>query len=298
MYTYSAYGLSVHSEFPLPEMSVHHAPADIVVRAGVVDERPPSSSSGSGGSWYRVSPSQSCLVWEEVGAFLIRNGSEIIADPAEGVGDGLLRQAIIGPAFAMLLQQRGFFPLHAAAVALGEEAIAIAGDSGSGKSTLAAALHARGHALLSDDIAAISFETDRPVTYPGFPRFRLWPETATRFDEEADALPRLHSGTEKRLMSLSSGFATTELPLRRVYILADSPAESITVLSRQEGLLLVMRLCYNLELIQAAVGMPALMKQCARLVGSADVCVLKRRRSLEILPELAALVEGQCDRDD
>jgi hypothetical protein len=290
VYTYSAYGLSVHSEFPLPEMSVHHAPADLVVRVGAVDERPPPSDRG--GSWYRVSPSESCLFWEEVGTFLIRNGSEIVVDPSEGVGDGMLRQAVIGPAFAMLLQQRGFFPLHAAVVVLGEEAIALAGESGSGKSTLAAALHARGNALLSDDIAAISFDTPQPVTYPGFPRFRLWPETATCFGEKVDALPRLHSGTEKRLVEISSGFATTEFPLRRIYILADSTSESIAVLPRQEGLLLVMRLCYNLELIQAAVGIPALMKQCARLVEAADVCILKRRRSLRTLPELAATVEG------
>ncbi len=51
----------------------------------------------------------------------------------------------------VLMRKLGFFPLHAAAVARGEEAILFCGPKGSGKTTLAYALVQQGMRFLSDD---------------------------------------------------------------------------------------------------------------------------------------------------
>ncbi|MFC1889577.1 hypothetical protein ACFL4G_07455 [Thermodesulfobacteriota bacterium] len=262
---------------------------------GVVHDRPPKD--GRSENWFRSSPSESCLVWSEVGTFLIRQGREIIVDPATDADSGLLRQAILGPAFGILLQQNGFFPLHASSININGTAIALAGVSGSGKSTLAAHLHSSGHALISDDISAINTDTDPPILPPGFPRFRLWPESVTNFGENPEALPQLHKGTEKRLIVLTDGFADSALPLKLIYFLVDHDSESIEILTPQNGLLQLMHYCYNVTLIQAAIGIQALMKQCASIAGSTKLFILKRRRSLDALPDLAAMVEAHLDRN-
>ena len=298
MYRYSAYGLSVHSDISLPELSPlspGRSRKNVLIRLGPVSGRP--ARPAKKGSWFRASPEEICLVWEDVGVFLIRHGREIAVDPAPGADEGLLRQALLGPALGMLLQQRGLFPLHAGAVALRGKAAALAGESGSGKSTLAAFLHSRGHGFISDDIAAVSFEGDVPRVLPGIPRFRLWPDAASPLGRFADDLPRLHPSTAKRFVKIEKGFVPSPLPLKAVYILADDTREEIEPLDPREGLFAVMRLCYNVGLVQAAVGAPALMEQCARLAGGASLYRFRRRRSLSFLPELAAALENHLDRE-
>jgi hypothetical protein len=197
----------------------------------------------------------------------------------------------------MALQQRGRYPLHASSVAKGGTVLALAGDSGSGKSALAAALHARGLDLVADDITAVDLDGDRPQAHPGIPLFKLWPETVAHFGESADALPQIHADTEKRTSPVVKGFAESALPLGRVYVLSESSRESIDPLTRQESLFELMRLCYNVKLIIAAVGPEAFMRLCARVAEGVRFYRLQKRRSLDALSDLAAMVEEHLGRD-
>src|SRR2546421_132869 len=85
---------------------------------------------------YGASDDGACRYLGGVGAFLVRGGREIVVDPAPGVEARVLRLSILGPAFGLLLHQRGRFVLHASAVASGGGVLAFAGGSGWGKSTL------------------------------------------------------------------------------------------------------------------------------------------------------------------
>lgn len=292
MYNYSAYGFSIHSQLLLPELEELDSvptPVDVVVRLDHVENRPDRFDQG--GSWFNVSPRKSQLVWDGMGTFLIRDGHEVIVDPAPGSDEAAVRQAFLGPAMGLLLLQRGLFPLHASSVAVAGKGIAFAGATGSGKSTLAAQLHSQGHDLVSDDITAVELDADPLLIHPGFPRFRLWPESVTAFGETSESLPRLHPDTEKRLVRVESGFADSPVPMSSVFLLAEDRSESIEPLSPRDGVLEMLRLCYNVQLVQAAVGAPVLLNHCARLADRIAFFILKRRRSLTGLSDLGLMVE-------
>ena len=75
---------------------------------------------------------------------------------------------------ALLMQTRSCQVLHAAAVGIKGQAIAIAGASGNGKSTLAFALSQRGHRHLADDAVVIRLIDGCPyvVCFPFRPQLR------------------------------------------------------------------------------------------------------------------------------
>src|SRR5207245_2121597 len=122
----------------------------------------------------RASAGSAALYWQEVGAFQITAGREIIVEPASGVEARVLRLFLLGPALALLLVQRGLLVLHASAVEVAGRAIAFLGESGQGKSTTAAAFHACGHPVVADDVVAVQIEDGGPLIYPGLPQLNLW----------------------------------------------------------------------------------------------------------------------------
>ena len=104
---------------------------------------------------------------------------------------------LLGSPLGMLLRLRGIICLHGSVVAVGSRAVVILGNKGMGKSSMAAALAERGHAILSDDIAAITKSDGSYMVHPGYPRLRLWPETlhALKIDAEfTPVLPDLDKG--------------------------------------------------------------------------------------------------------
>jgi hypothetical protein len=130
---------------------------------------------------------------------------------------------LVGPVLGGLLWSRDMISLHGSVVAIGQHAVALLGDAGIGKSTLAASLAQRGHAVLSDDVAAFTERADgRWWVQPGYPRLRLEPRalrTARRPDAGA-----VMTGSNKRYIALSARadarswrFASTPCPLGAVY---------------------------------------------------------------------------------
>lgn len=165
----------------------------------------------------------------------------MLIEPAPGVDERVLRAYVLGPALSVLLYQRGFLVLHASAVALrGEDgsmgAVAFLGHSGEGKSTLAAALHARGHTLLADDFIAVPLSPQvlgaapGPLIHAGFPQLRLWPSSLEALGQDAQALPSLYPGGQKRALGASEGFSSVGLPLHCLYVLARGEEVSISAL--------------------------------------------------------------------
>jgi hypothetical protein len=63
---------------------------------------------------------------------------------------------LLGPVFGLLLRLRGVTCLHASAVVIDNWGVVFVGAEGAGKSTTAAAFAKQGHAVLSDDIVALA----------------------------------------------------------------------------------------------------------------------------------------------
>jgi hypothetical protein len=295
LYSYTAYGLGLHSVLALPELVAADAAPDVVIRLGEVERTPEEAEKP--GACFRATAGEVGLFWEGVGVFLVREGAEIVVDPAPGVEERVLRLFILGPSLGVLLHQRGFLILHASAVVVNGAAVAFVGGSGWGKSTTAAALHKRGHGIVADDVVAVFVDDEvDPIVFPGFPQLKLWPEAAESLGEVPEMMPRLHPLGEKRARRDARGFPQASLPLTCIYVLAEGEAQEIEDLHSQEAFVEIVRHSYVVRLLEATGARTLHFNQCAMLVRRVPIRRLKTHRSLAALPDLAKLVEEDVAR--
>ncbi|WP_437880513.1 hypothetical protein [Pseudomonas sp. LRF_L74] len=97
-------------------------------------------------------------------SILVAQGREVTVAATSGVSPGEIMTFLLGAALGLLCHQRRILPLHAAALQIGEAAVALVGEPGSGKSTTATALMQRGHSLLCDDILVLNARQARLAT--------------------------------------------------------------------------------------------------------------------------------------
>ncbi|HEX6370122.1 MAG TPA: hypothetical protein VF006_14470 [Longimicrobium sp.] len=131
---------------------------------------------------------------------------------------------LLGPVFGLVLRLRGIPSLHASAVAVDGVAVALVGAAGTGKSSTAAALAARGHALVADDVLALRATEDGIVALPAYPHLRLWPDIVPALLGPGAELPPLTPNWDKRGLRLDEAFHPYPLPLGAVYVLCGREA--------------------------------------------------------------------------
>lgn len=304
MNRYTAYGLTIDSALPLPELpsAPHPGDADLVIRIGQVDWSPPSD--GRQWSYFQVDGRQAYLYWSPVGKFVVRDGRDIIIDPHLEVEEAVIRLPLLGAVLAMALHQRGLFILHASAVAIQDRAAVFLGRKGQGKSTTAASLCSRGHKLMADDVAAIDLSRPHcPVLLPGFPQIKLWPEAAiAALGDNPETLRRVHPAVEKRARPIDrSHFLQQSLPLKRIYLLADSATARVKPTQSGEAVIKLIANSYIPSLLgevfQQSSDTLLHFQQCVSLAHRQTVYTLERPRSLALLSDLAELIETDLTHD-
>ena len=286
-----AYGLRIRSEVALPELVKAEGVADVTVRFGSVNHPPPETSE-NGLLW--ATEDEACLLFPELaGSFLIREGREIVADPIPGADKRWVRSVVLGPCMGALLYQRGWLTLHASATSVGGRVVAFMADRGRGKSTMAAAMCARGHRLVADDVTAVKDGGSRPVVSPGYPLLKLWPSAAAAIGENPDTLLQIEPNKPKvnrRGLRANLEFSSKLLPLGCIYVLDQGDALEIEPLRSQEALVELIRNTYGRRLFQA-VRRSSHLHQCADVVSSVPMRRLKRPKSLAALSDVVRLVE-------
>ncbi len=136
---------------------------------------------------------------------------------------------LVGPVMGFVLRRRSVLALHACAVSISGQAVALCGESQAGKSTTAAALALRGFPVLCEDISPLLYQDGKFYVEPGYPRVCLWPDAVEELFGARDALPRLTSNWEKFFLPLDGSntrFEAQRRPLGAVYMLAPRAAES------------------------------------------------------------------------
>ncbi len=136
---------------------------------------------------------------------------------------------LLGPVMGFVLRRRSILALHASAVSIGGQAVALCGESQAGKSTTAAALALRGIPVLCEDITPLFEEDGRFKVEPGYPRVCLWPDAVEKLFGARDALPRLTPTWEKFFLPLDGRNAKFEVQRRvvnAVYLFAPRVAEA------------------------------------------------------------------------
>jgi hypothetical protein len=157
-----------------------------------------------------------------------RRGREVWGDWPENYTLEDACTYLIGPVIGFLLRLRGVTCLHASAVAVDDQAIALVGSPGAGKSTTAAAFAHRGYSVIADDVVALTEEGENFLVPPGYPRVNLWPDSARALFGSEEALPRITPTWEKLYVPLGDngfGFITEPLPLRAIYLLGAREVE-------------------------------------------------------------------------
>jgi hypothetical protein len=288
LHTYSAFGLGIHSELPLPELAPLPAPCDLRIRL----EGNPTPPAGRS-RWLELSRQQALLYLEGMGIFKLLAGREVVLEPLGEARHSLLRMYLLGTVMAILLYQRGRLALHASSVCVNGRAAAFLAESGRGKSSLAAALLKRGHRPLSDDVTPVEFAGETAQVYPGCSYLKVDPQVAALLGQDARLLEPIDPSESKFRWDFPAPPTREPVPLTHVFVLEQGQATEIRPLRPQEAVIELIRNSYPTRLLRASD--PHHLAQCGQLARGVKMARLRRSACLSDLPELARCVEKELD---
>ncbi|MEP9378544.1 hypothetical protein ABLE91_17645 [Aquabacter sp. CN5-332] len=289
-WSYRVSGLTLGAERPLPYLNAVDdtwAP-DVRIAFAPVPAQPAAKTSGL---FHIHAPDLVDLVVPDRLTIRISGGRQMTVAVAPDLEAGELQTLLFGPAFAVLLHQRGSPPLHAGAVRVGEGALAIAGHSGAGKSTTVRALVRRGCRLLCDDQLVV--EAGTGMAHAGFPAMKLWGHAAAFFGEAVEAARRVRPGLDKFHLDAAEAFAPQAVPLRVICVLVPDPAAARPTaerLSSPQAVMALGGLCHYGQTADALGMRPAIFRWAAALAARVPVYVLRRPDDLAGIEEVADLV--------
>ncbi len=281
-FQYCAYGLSIDSDFALPELAAGCGrEPDVTIRAGSVPETLEEPYAVS--VLYHAAPGRFLLNMPRIARYLAVDGNAIVIERAAGADEADVRVFLLGSVFGAVLHQRGVLPLHGSAVAAASGAVLFLGASVSGKSTLAAEFQRRSYRVLADDICAIAPGPDRVAhLWPGYPSLHLWPDAADKLGVAFAGLPRVRPKLEKYSLRVDR-FSTESLPVSAIYGLHPVNAGGIrlTALSAEEQ---AKEIAWN-------VFQPKFAKRAPISTAPTRVSRVYRPRAPYLLEELASCLE-------
>lgn len=288
MFSYFAYGLGIHSNIYIPELMPAQVPCDVRINVDVNLEIPAEVLKDK--HYLKITHEEAIFFDKNIGTFIVKNGSEITAIPLHGVEDSRIRLCIIGTIFAILLYQRGLFVLHGSAVEVDGGAVAFIGPSGWGKSSITAALNAKGHHIIGDDVVPVSVEKNTMNVFPGFPQLKLHPQVAETLGHDKSKLHSLHPLLEKGGFRVTQQeFSQTSLPLKRIYALAKDTTIGIEPIQPQEAVIHLVRNSIPTRWFQP--NSTSHFLQSSNIAKNIPFYCLKRSNDLSSLPTLARMVE-------
>lgn len=291
MLQYFAYGLGIHSNLALPEFIPQNTACDVTVTLqppGPAPETWPEMR-----QYLKISPQETIVAIRDIGLFHIREGREIFVTPFPESDERLIQLCIAGSIMATLLYQRGFpLLLHASAIALNNQVVCILGNSGDGKSSTAAALLARGHRIISDDVVPIQITPSAVHVVSAYPQIKISPEIATAFGYPLEQLSFLHPRLGEYAYRSLTQFDATPAPLSRIYVLNNSDTLSIEKLPPQTAMVEMIRHSYGLQPLGPALDRALHLSTCTQLLNHVSVCRLNRPRSIPLLAEVVRCIES------
>lgn len=185
-----------------------------------------------------------------------RNGTEIWADWRDPLTLEDTSTYLLGPIMGFVLLLRGLVCLHASAIAIGDDAIALVGPAGSGKSTTAAAFSDRGYSILAEDVVTLDDRSDHFLVRPAYPCIRLWPASVKALYGSETHLPRLTPNWDKCYLDLTERpeqFQQQPLRLAAIYQLSErrdnGKAPFVEHLDRAKGLMSLVANTYATKLM-------------------------------------------------
>jgi hypothetical protein len=290
--SYTCYGLSISSELELPELieatpSRSEEEPEVRIRFGEV----PTDGLAGGrqlGPYLWTTEDRLWLHVPGVARYLVSGGDSIVIRPDGDPDEDSLRVFLLGSGLGALLFQRGLLVLHGNAIRVGDQCLICVGASGTGKSTLATAFLRRGHDLLADDVVPVAQDCS---VLPGFPRIKLWQDTADRFDIRTAGLRRIRPAMEKYDYPVRDRYAGEPLPARWVYMLTThkSPETSFADITGMDRFLPLRHNTYRVRFMEGMALKATHLKLCGTLAGRIHLARITR-------PEDGFDIDGLVDR--
>ena len=125
---YSAYGLTIESALPLPDLTSGKGGVDVEICFAPSEPSPPNDPPGV--RCLQSAPGSARLAWRNVGEMLVEGGRRIVVTPAPSADEDALRLMVLGAGFGVLLHQRGFLVIHGSAVVIDGQVVGFLGGKG------------------------------------------------------------------------------------------------------------------------------------------------------------------------
>lgn len=290
MFNYTAYGLNISSEFYIsPPSNVNRDPDVLILKKKI---NFPNDVNEGANFDFLTNKKGIYLFWKDIGNFTVRNGSEILVDPVSTLDPHFLSEYIRGLPMGLILNQRGYFVLHASAVNVNGIAVAFMGYSGAGKSTTATAFYKNGRSIVTDDILAVSLSGNTPKVHPGFPYIKL-SNIADKFFGEEEGFKSVEEDQRYRIIP---DFNSNPLPLAKIYALKWGKSLRIIKLNVQDALIQLLKHSYGTYYF-AESNKGKNLKQCANVVDQVPINCLIMEKSLERLPRIVKMIEDDLYRN-
>jgi hypothetical protein len=186
-FDYSAFGMDLHSEFPLPGMTprtpsaVRSLSLRLTTPAELLEQwsgdRRTARWRGRLGDGQELSiargPSDDLLFgYGDRAHFHLDPAAKCLECAPTGTGRGW-RRTLLARILPNVRLAHGFEALHASAVASSRGVVAITGPSGAGKTTLALELMRRGMSLVGDDVLMLSTGPSGVLGHPATPHMNV-----------------------------------------------------------------------------------------------------------------------------
>lgn len=299
---YKAFGLTVLSEIPLPELpqlSIQDDFADVTVE---IKDLSAMWECYSNQNERFVITEQFIMFKISEAIFYIQDGERIYVSPIIDSDLDRIRLFILGTCMGIILIQRKTYALHGSAIVINGKAYAIVGDSGAGKSTLAAEFLTRGYKLLSDDVIPISFSqhTQVPMVLPAYPQQKLWLESLRELGMESRKYKPICGREEKFSIPLSSSFVQESLPLAGVFELTKSDVGIIEIqpIQKLERMQTLYYHTYRNFIIQRLGLMDWHFAATLKILKEISIFQLRRPKVGFTASKLASLILDAIDMED
>lgn len=221
-----AYGLTIKSDLPLPELPVWEGDqADVIIQLGVVPDQ--LNDTRVEGVVYQANRAQFLLKIPSIAHYLVENGRTITIQPATGTDDASIRLFLLETAFEALLQQCGVLSFMASAISTPKGAVLFMGGEGAGKSVMAYGFARRGYELLTDHLSALRIQDKRLRVQPALPHVCLWGKMMRQFGLDPQQFERIRPQLEKYRVGLPENFHTQREPLYTCYSLEGNARHGI-----------------------------------------------------------------------
>lgn len=294
-YTYTAYGLTFSSTFPLPEFRPHTNGAnDVNISYGKVPESL-SSPSDNGIAW-QTEPGKLLLTVKDVARYLVLGNQEVVIEPFPGSNEADIRVFLLGSVLGAVLHAHHMLVLHASVIQTKNGAALFMGNCGAGKSTLLGAFLKRGYAMLTDDKAGIVIDKNGTAqVLPGFPRVRLTKDAVKKLDFPVQNAE--HNEEAGKYIVPVEKFCLENLPVKAAYALTvhNKPNIVLDRLQKIEQIELLNYNTYRRRFLNGADQRMAHFQTLTALSSQIEVSRISRPDFPAKIDELVALIEEDLD---